>query len=59
MIEKLTTEQMRENLPAAFKMARERIEEQDKIRNKEYLRTTVEVLIVIAAFLVGTYFYGG
>ena len=59
MTEKLTTEQMRENLPAAFKLARERIEEQEKIRNKEYIRTTVEVLLVIAAFLVGTYFYGG
>ena len=27
--------------------------------DKEYLRTTVEVLVVIALFLVGTYFYGG
>ena len=59
MSNKLTDEQMREQLPMAFKLARERIKEQERIKNKEYLRTTVEVLLVIALFLVGTYFYGG
>lgn len=27
--------------------------------DREYLRTTIEVLIVIALFLLGTYMYGG
>lgn len=28
-------------------------------KDKEYLRTTVEVLLVVVIFLIGTWLYGG
>ena len=59
MTEKLTTEQMREQMPTAIKMARDTIQKEEKARDREYLRTTLEIIIVVALFLLGEYFLGG